>query len=191
MQAYALNMGIPDESHPTSVQDEDRKQMAPPSTTTTASRPALRQNRGVKRRSDDDLHVLGHRSKTRHIEKDPEILARRRSELESTIHDCIQRTNEDVRYDPSAVEIAEHSTQYVNVREMVDAVVTESLRSGGRPESLVATPTEYGQIIEAQSRLNGGTTSRKTIVWTVMDNVPEYILGMSQMKRGDCAAAAY
>jgi hypothetical protein len=173
-------MGLPEEGLPTPPQDADSKSMAPPTIAPApAARPALRQSRGVKRRSDDDLHAVGHRSKTRHIEVDPEILALRRSQLESTIHECIKSTADDSRFDASAIEAVEQSTQYVNVREMVDAVVTESLRSGGRPESSVITPTENGQIIEAQLRLSDGTTRNKTIVWTVMENVPEYVLGKS------------
>jgi len=171
-------MGIPDGNpllEPQAVVAS--KEMESPRTRPTTSqkpRPALQGPRGVKRRSDDDLHAGGHRSKIRHSEE-PSDRTGRDSGVEAGAKN---KPLQDVeRYSPSILEETGHSMQYIHVREMVNYVINESLRSGGRPESSVASPTSQGQIIEVHSRLGDGSIRNKTITWTVHDAVPQHILG--------------
>jgi hypothetical protein len=179
VEAYALNMGIPDgnplvEPQAVVASKETESSKARPSPR-QKPRPALQGSRGVKRRSDDNLHTEGHRSKIR-LSEEPSDRVGRDSDPDGSA--STNNKSQDVeRYSPSILEETGHSMQYINVREMVDFVVNESLRSGGRPESSVSTPTSQGQIIEVHSRLGDGSIREKTIVWTVHDTVPQHILG--------------
>lgn len=179
VEAYALNMGIPDGIPLIEPQADVASKETEHSTTRPSPRqrprPALQGPRGVKRRSDDDLHAGGHRSKNRHIEETSGGLSRN-SDLAASASEA-NRPQDVARYTPNILEETGHSMQYVDVREMVDYVINESLRSGGRPESSVSTPTSQGQIIEVHSRLGDGSIRNKTIAWTVHDAVPQHILG--------------
>ena len=190
MEAYALNMGIPDGNPLVEPQAEvASKEMESPKARPSPRqkpRPALQGPRGVKRRSDDDLHAGGHRSKIRHSEE-PSDRAARDNDLDASAPN-LNRLQDVERYSPSILEETGHSLQYINVREMVDDVVNGSLRSGGRPESSVATPTSQGQTIEVLSRLRDGSIRNKTVTWTVQDAVPQHILGKldSFVPRREC-----
>jgi len=178
VEAYALNMGIPDgnplvEPKAEVASKEVESSKARPSPRQKA-RPALQGPRGVKRRSDDDLHTTGHRSKIR-LSEEPSDRADTHSDFETGATKDDKSQDVD-RYSPSILEETGHSMQYINVREMVDYVINESLRSGGRPESSVFTPTSQGQIIEVHSRLGDGSIRNKTITWTVHNSVPQHIL---------------
>jgi len=179
VEAYALNMGIPDGNSLVEPQAEvaskEMESLKARPSPRQKPRPALQGPRGVKRRSDDDLHAGGHRSKIRHTE-DPSDRAGRDNDLDASAPN-LNRLQDVERYSPSILEETGHSLQYINVREMVDDVVNESLRSGGRPESSVATPTSQGQTIEVLSRLGDGSIRNKTVTWTVQDAVPQHILG--------------
>jgi len=179
VEAYALNMGIPDgdplaESQAEVASKEANSSKERPSPN-QRPRPALQGPRGVKRRSDDNLHAGGHRDKIRHS-VEPSERPGRANDTDAGASK-VNRLHDVERYSPSILEETGHSMQYINVREMVDYVVNESLRSGGRPESSVATPMSQGQIIEVHSRLGDGSIRKKTITWTVQDAVPQHILG--------------
>jgi len=179
VEAYALNMGIPDGNPLVEPQAEVARKDANSSngrpTPRQRPRPVLRGPRGVKRRSDDDLHAGGHRDKIRHSEE-PSERPGRANDIDAGASK-VDRLHDVDRYSPSILEETGHPMQYINVREMVDYVVNESLRSGGRPESSVATPTSQGQIIEIHTRLGDGSIRKKMITWTVQDAVPQHILG--------------
>lgn len=172
-------MGLDDAlSIPAPPDNANTDKTAPGSTPIPPTRPQLALSRGVKRRSDDDLHANNSRSKTRHIDEHGPSYKRQHSEIENVVQECRELDDsEDVRFSPSMIEIVGHGMQYVNVREMIEGVINESLRSGGRPESSITTPTAKGQTIEVQSRMSNGSTRSKTIEWTVDDQVPGYILG--------------
>jgi len=171
-------MGL-DDALPTPPQDNAVIEMKTPSSRPISStRPTLAMSRGVKRRSDEDLHAHGHHSKTRHIDEHGPSHKRRSTEIEHVVQECQALDEaEEARFSPSMIEIVGHGMQYVNVREMIECVINESLRLGGRPESSVTTPTEKGQTIEVQSRMSNGSTKSKTIEWAVESQVPGYILG--------------
>jgi len=170
-------MGL-DESLPTPPHQDSTDMIQSNKTPTQPARPTLGSARGVKRRSDDDLHAHGHRSKTRHINGSGPSYHRYSMEIENAVQECRALDESEVAsFSPSMIEIVGHGMQYVNVREMIECVINESLQSGGRPESSVTTPTDQGQTIEVQSRVSDGSSRNKTIEWTVHSQVPEYILG--------------
>jgi len=177
-------MGLDDAlSTPIPQDNANTEKTAPSSVLTPSTRPQLALSRGVKRRSDDDLHANNSRSKTRHIDEHGPSYKRQNSEIEHAVQECrALEESEEAQFSPSMIEIVGSGMQYVNVREMIECVVNESLRSGGRPESSVATPTAEGQTIEVQSRMSNGSTRSKTIEWTVDSQVPGYILGKFQLR---------
>lgn len=177
MQAYALNMGLDDNPSITPQDNTSTDRTTPNARRKRPSHPA-NLSRGTKRRSDDDLQAQNHPNKTRHIDANGPSYQRQSTEIEDVVKECRALDgNEQALFSPSMIEIVGHGMQYVNVREMIESVINESLRSGGRPESSVITPTEKGQIIEVQSRMSNGSSRNKTIEWTVDGQVPEYILG--------------
>lgn len=178
MQAYALNMGL-DDNLRVPRQDNTSTDFTTPNTKrSTSTRPTLSLSRGTKRRSDEDLHPQGHPNKTRHIDKNGPSYQRQSTEIENVVQECRALDGtEQALFSPSMIEIVGHGMQYVDVREMIESVINESLRSGGRPESSVITPTEKGQTIEVQSRMSNGSFRNKTIEWIVDGQVPDYILG--------------
>lgn len=69
--------------------------------------------------------------------------------------------------------------RHTQLRNVLQYVVNEGLKVGGRPESAVARETETGEIIEVQTRSPGGTPRQKMIEWSVDPNVPETMFGES------------
>ncbi|MCJ1313414.1 hypothetical protein MMC25_007092 [Agyrium rufum] len=61
------------------------------------------------------------------------------------------------------------------VRELIQVVINESLRIGGRPESAIAEDTELGEILEIRTRNPQGEIAFKVVEWSVDIQVPEMI----------------
>ncbi|KAF2842773.1 sensor protein rcsC [Patellaria atrata CBS 101060] len=66
--------------------------------------------------------------------------------------------------------------RYTHVRDVLQYVVNDSLKVGGRPESAIAHETDNGEIIEVRTRSSSGNESTKTIEWSVVPGVPETLL---------------
>ncbi|RMZ79188.1 hypothetical protein DV738_g3489, partial [Chaetothyriales sp. CBS 135597] len=65
--------------------------------------------------------------------------------------------------------------KYCSIRELIPAIIQESLQVGDRPDSAISEPTDLGERIEVQSRSANGDLCRKTIEWSVVTEVPEII----------------
>ena len=63
--------------------------------------------------------------------------------------------------------------KHCRIRELIPTVIYESLRVGGRPESAIGEPIDFGERIVVRSRSSNGDISQKTIEWSVAANVPE------------------
>ncbi|KAI8935849.1 hypothetical protein NX059_007366 [Plenodomus lindquistii] len=80
----------------------------------------------------------------------------------------------------SPIFASEHSKvpglRHANLREVLQYVINDALKVGGRPDSAVAEATETGERIEVRSRSSNGEKHTKWIEWTVSPDVPETIL---------------
>lgn len=66
--------------------------------------------------------------------------------------------------------------RHTNLRQVLQYVVNEGLKVGGRPESAIAREIPLGEIIEVCSRSASGEPRTKTIEWTVAPDVQETML---------------
>ncbi|KAI4725142.1 hypothetical protein E4T49_07101 [Aureobasidium sp. EXF-10728] len=66
--------------------------------------------------------------------------------------------------------------RHTNLRRVLQYVVNEGLKVGGRPESAIAQETYSGEIIEVCTRSAKGEPRTKLIEWSVDAAVPETIL---------------
>lgn len=75
---------------------------------------------------------------------------------------------------------SEHSKapglRHTNLREVLQYVINDALKVGGRPDFAVAQATDTGEKIEVRTRGSNGTAHTKWIEWTVSPDVPETIL---------------
>lgn len=75
---------------------------------------------------------------------------------------------------------SEHSTapglRYTNLREVIQYVINDALKVGGRPDSAIAEETDHGEKIEVRTRSSNGEARSKMIEWTVTSDVPETIV---------------
>lgn len=65
--------------------------------------------------------------------------------------------------------------RHAHIREVLQYVINEGLKLGGRPDSAMAQETDFGEIIEVRTRGSDGTASRKIIEWDVDPSLPETI----------------
>ncbi|KAK7527361.1 uncharacterized protein IWZ02DRAFT_441348 [Phyllosticta citriasiana] len=82
---------------------------------------------------------------------------------------------------PSVPNFASESTvapglRHTCVRDVIQYVINDSLKLGGRPESAVAKETEGGEIIEVLMNSPSGSPRIKTIEWSVEQSIPQTIL---------------
>jgi CheY-like chemotaxis protein len=66
--------------------------------------------------------------------------------------------------------------RHTNLREVLQLVINDALKVGGRPDSAIAQETDQGEIIEVRTRSSNGQANTKIIEWTVSDDVPETIV---------------
>jgi CheY-like chemotaxis protein len=75
---------------------------------------------------------------------------------------------------------SEHSKvpglRHANLREVLQYVINDALKVGGRPDSAVASVTETGERIEVRGRSSNGEAHTKWIEWAVSPDVPDTIL---------------
>lgn len=80
----------------------------------------------------------------------------------------------------SPIFASEHSKapglRHTNLREVLQYVINDALKVGGRPDSAVAEATDTGEKIEVRTRGSNGSAHTKWIEWTVSPDVPETIL---------------
>lgn len=66
--------------------------------------------------------------------------------------------------------------RYTNLREVVQYVINDALKVGGRPDSAIADETDHGEKIEVRTRSSNGEARSKMIEWTVSPDVPDTIV---------------
>lgn len=75
---------------------------------------------------------------------------------------------------------SEHSKvpglRHTNLREVLQYVINDALKVGGRPDSAIAEATDSGERIEVRTRSSNGQAHTKWIEWTVSPDVPETIV---------------
>ncbi|KAF2240236.1 hypothetical protein BU26DRAFT_239649 [Trematosphaeria pertusa] len=75
---------------------------------------------------------------------------------------------------------SEHSTapglRHTTLREVLQYVINDALKVGGRPESAIAEETHLGEKIEVRTRSSSGRANTKIIEWVVSPDVPTTIL---------------
>lgn len=62
--------------------------------------------------------------------------------------------------------------RHTGLRELIQYVINEGLKVGGRPDSAISQDTETGEIIEVRNRGSDGALGQKTIEWSVDPAVP-------------------
>lgn len=68
------------------------------------------------------------------------------------------------------------SLRHTNLREVLQYVITDALKVGGRPDSAIAVATDDGERIEVRTRSSNGEASTKWVEWSVSPDVPDSIL---------------
>lgn len=75
---------------------------------------------------------------------------------------------------------SEHSIvpglRHTDLREVIQYVINDALKVGGRPESAIAEETDLGERIEVRTRTPNGQINTKIIEWMVTHDVPASIL---------------
>lgn len=66
--------------------------------------------------------------------------------------------------------------RHTNLRDLLQFLINDLLKVGGRPESAIAVETTGGEDIEVRVRTPSGQERVKHIRWTVDDSVPDTIL---------------
>lgn len=66
--------------------------------------------------------------------------------------------------------------RYTNLREVLQYVIIDALKVGGRPDSAVAEETELGERIEVRTRSSNGEAHSKMVEWMVSSDVPDTIV---------------
>ncbi|KAF1815991.1 hypothetical protein P152DRAFT_375784, partial [Eremomyces bilateralis CBS 781.70] len=204
VHAYDLNMGLPDtpqgvyhpgQSHPKDYLDAGfsmaEASETKPQTSTGVS--DLSPSRGQKRRFDS----LGHPTPSTPVPAKVAMTAVSRNSrgqgstpedqspddapLSAPLSAPHRRSPDD------GYELALHSkagsssgpgvSRETAIRPLLQFVVNDTLRVGGRPHSAVATPNGNGEIIEVRTIAPSGEERIKSVEWSVDDDVPEIVAG--------------
>ncbi|KAH8726199.1 hypothetical protein GQ44DRAFT_739023 [Phaeosphaeriaceae sp. PMI808] len=198
VHAYDMNMGVPDT--PLSPMDKTVGQWntfwreARPNMLISGNSIARPQLRGTKRRRDEASWARARvvRPVRRRIREsfseEPPIRGSAPCRPDSTTTDttpmdriCSHRTCSG-RCDSTASPMfaSEHSKvpglRHTNLREVLQYVINDALKVGGRPDSAIAEATDTGERIEVQTRSSNGEAHTKWIEWAVSPDVPTTIL---------------
>jgi CheY-like chemotaxis protein len=195
VHAYDMNMGVPETPITSLGNDALNFKTEIPVTGNTL---LLNQYRGTKRRREEvatwtkQVRVArSARQRTRHSasEEPPKrkfsLTTPGRSNtgldtLEETCSHGASATRCDGDLSVSPLFASEHSTvpglRHANIRDVLQYVINDALKVGGRPDSAVAEETDLGEKIKVRTRSSSGQTQTKMIEWIVSPDVPETIL---------------
>lgn len=85
-------------------------------------------------------------------------------------------STEDAELAIAAVEgpsrIVAPGLRHTSLRELLQCVINEGLKVGGRPDSAMAQETEVGEIIEVRTRGSDGNVGQKIIEWSIDPSIP-------------------
>ncbi|KAJ4300976.1 hypothetical protein N0V90_003065 [Kalmusia sp. IMI 367209] len=202
VHAYDMNMGVPET--PTTPLDNGISKLnvllreGKPEIPVTGDTLPFTQYRGIKRKREEVLAWSGQvrvaRSARRRIRHSPSEeppssapktarLLTTRSAFEPREETCSRAATGDRCERESALSpmfASEHSTdpglRYTNLREVIQYVINDALKVGGRPDSAIAEETELGEKIEVRTRSSNGEAHSKLIEWTVSLDVPDTIV---------------
>ncbi|KAL1591604.1 hypothetical protein SLS60_011854 [Paraconiothyrium brasiliense] len=202
VHAYDMNMGVPET--PTTPLDADISQVnvflrnSRPEIPITGDTLPFAQYRGIKRKREEVLAWSGQvrvarsaRRRIRHsTSEEPHISTARAGRcpkpgntVETVEQTCSHgavgnRCDGDAGLSPMFA--SEHSTapglRYTNLREVIQYVINDALKVGGRPDSAIAEETELGEKIEVRTRSSNGEAHSKMIEWMVSSDVPDTIV---------------
>ncbi|KAF2795626.1 putative histidine kinase HHK17p [Melanomma pulvis-pyrius CBS 109.77] len=95
--------------------------------------------------------------------------------MDKTCSHGASQTHCDRDSSSSPLFASEHSIvpglRNTNVREVLQYVINDALKVGGRPDSAIAEETDLGEIIEVRTRSSNGQANTKTIEWMVSPEV--------------------
>lgn len=184
VHAYDLNMQIPDTpSHELELPANISNYFE--------SRPKMLEGSNIlnphkRRRSSPNAWSFGNPTKIRNIEKSEtprSPLAR--NELArpmSPPHQTPRGTPDELvlprgsMLTPNELDLASTPTlRQSNIRDLIPIIINDSLRVGGRPDSAISEPTQFGERIEVRTRSSNGHASQKTIDWSVDPDVPDFV----------------
>ncbi|KAF2710479.1 sensor histidine kinase-like protein/response regulator [Pleomassaria siparia CBS 279.74] len=200
VHAYEMNMGVPetplspldkDASNPNVFPREKR-----PDILVSGQHVPISQYRGTKRRREEISWTNGNapklqarvvrsaRRRIRHaFSEEPAaptstsgVHGRNTPEIDPIDKSC----HCDSGRSDSPLFAIEHSIvpglRHADVREVLQNVIVDALKVGGRPDSAIASPTDLGEIIEVRTRSSSGQATTKMLEWMVSSDVPSTIL---------------
>jgi CheY-like chemotaxis protein len=88
---------------------------------------------------------------------------------EATLQEAVEIGGADPTFIPPGL-------RHTNLRDVLQFLVNDLLKVGGRPESAIAQETEGGEVIEVKVRSPNGDVKIKMVRWTVHPAVPDTIL---------------
>ncbi|ORY12116.1 putative histidine kinase HHK17p [Clohesyomyces aquaticus] len=199
VHAYDMNMGVPET--PISPLDKGRNNELPrdrrPDILVTGNNISIAQYRGTKRRRDEvqwendgsSKLLRKPRQRSRYSLSEerparaPPLLQKSVTDIDPLDQRCSHGASEancDSDMTSSPLFASEHSVvpglRHTNLREVLQYVINDALKVGGRPDSAIAQETDLGEIIEVRSRSSNGQAETKTIEWMVAADVPETII---------------
>ncbi|KAF2441338.1 hypothetical protein P171DRAFT_394351 [Karstenula rhodostoma CBS 690.94] len=202
VHAYDMNMGVPET--PTTPLDADSSQVnvflrnSRPKIPITGDTLPFAQYRGIKRKREEVLAWSGQvrvarsaRRRVRHSISEEPLSGTARAGCISKTISTVETVEEfcshgavgsrcDVDPGLSPMFASEQSTapglRYTNLREVIQYVINDALKVGGRPDSAIAKETDHGEKIEVRTRSSNGEAHSKMIEWTVSPDVPDTIV---------------
>ena len=202
VHAYDMNMGVPET--PLSPLDKTPDQWNTfwremrPDLMISGNSMARAPFRGVKRRRDEvswaDVHNKARVSRPARrriresFSEEPPLRGAASCPPDASVHDmaridriCSHKTSSG-RCDSTSSPMfaSEHSKvpglRHTNLREVLQYVINDALKVGGRPDSAIAEATDAGEKIEVRTRSSNGEMHTKWIEWAVSPGVPDTIL---------------
>ena len=195
VHAYDMNMGLPETPITSLGSDALYPRTEIP---VTGNSLLFNQYRGTKRRREEvatwskKVRVARNaRQRSRHSVSEEPPKSRPSfavSERSNTDLDILEHTHShgasatqcDGDFSVSPLFASEHSTvpglRHANVRDVLQYVINDALKVGGRPDSAIAEETDLGEKIEVKTRSPSGQSQTKIIEWLVSPDVPETIL---------------
>ncbi|TID27622.1 sensor histidine kinase-like protein/response regulator [Venturia nashicola] len=193
VHAYDMNMGVPDT--PMSPPDENsmetshrrrgtRKEKRPDIVVTGENVPINFKGNKRRRGSDSAVHGKVHKmQKLQQASTWPDHPVAATPEHEPTEYLRLQESVNLALMSPTTAHLENcqqtsvpPGLRHTNLRDVLQFLVNDLLKVGGRPESAIAHETDGGEIIEVHSRSPNGETRVKTIKWDVHSAVPATIL---------------
>lgn len=203
VHAYDMNMGVPDKPHST-CEDEDAlpgtEQDKRPDIVVTGSNITLSHLRSNRRKRRDTCWSSGKPSKVPATEP---IRTLRNWPSADSDHAPSEVNDLAAPFVPApfssqsglhaaSIELFRASTpsspsfqsqhtvapglRHTNLRDVLQYVINDSLKVGGRPESAIANETNGGEVIEVSTQSPSGGEKVKVIEWSVDASVPKTML---------------